>query len=328
MNLKYLRLAFILEAESEVILPAYKGSALRGGFGNIFKKLTCVLKKETCQNCFLNNQCAYSYIFETQPPRMAKLMSMDKYDAVPRPFVIEPPKENKRIYQKKEQIKFNLVLIGRAIDYLPYFVLVFDELGRKGLGRRQGQFCLKEVRKGDELVYSDKTKKLKFIEPDSFDISENFDFDNNNIKEAYVALEFITPTRIKYQRDLVVKLDFHILIRNILRRLCLLNYFHETMREPAWDHKRIIEKAKEVRIEENSLRWLDWERYSGRQKITMKLGGLIGKIIYQGKIEPFYPLLNAGEIFHVGKGTVFGLGEFKILGEKSSHSNSSWEGKN
>ena len=31
---------------------------------------------------------------------------------------------------------FELVLIGRAIDYLPYFLMSFQELGRAGVGRR------------------------------------------------------------------------------------------------------------------------------------------------------------------------------------------------
>jgi len=44
----------------------------------------------------------------------------------------------------------------------------------------------------------------------------------------------------------------------------------------------------------------------------MKLGGLIGDIVYYGPITPFKPLLEAGELLHVGKGTSFGLGKYII----------------
>lgn len=43
------------------------------------------------------------------------------------------------------------------------------------------------------------------------------------------------------------------------------------------------------------------------------MGGFVGEIIFEGEIEPFMPLLKAGEILHVGKGTSFGLGKYRIL---------------
>jgi CRISPR/Cas system endoribonuclease Cas6 (RAMP superfamily) len=44
----------------------------------------------------------------------------------------------------------------------------------------------------------------------------------------------------------------------------------------------------------------------------MKLGGLIGSIVYYGPISPFRSLINVGELLHVGKGTSFGLGKYLI----------------
>jgi len=67
-----------------------------------------------------------------------------------------------------------------------------------------------------------------------------------------------------------------------------------------------------VGIRHNHLRWYDWERYSNRQKTKMKLGGLIGRLVYSGPISSFRPLIDAGELLHVGKGTSFGLGKYVI----------------
>ncbi|MCX7974431.1 MAG: CRISPR system precrRNA processing endoribonuclease RAMP protein Cas6 [Candidatus Aminicenantes bacterium] len=317
MVLKYLKVTFSLEPEEKIILPSYKGSALRGGFGGIFRKTVCVLKKEICLNCLLKDQCAYSYIFETSPPRDQKPIVLDKYEAIPKPFVIEPPKEEKNVYNRGERLNFNLILIGRAINYLPFFIIAFDALGQQGLGQKKGKFCLKEIKKGDTLLYSDDKKMLKIVEPEVVAIPYYINLEKahepESNEEEQITVEFVTPLRLKYQRDLVVLPEFHILIRNIMRRLWLLYYFHVEMKEPSWNHRQLIEAAKEIKIKENSLKWYDWERYSGRQKAKMLLGGLVGRIIYRGKIKPFLPLLEAGQILHVGKGTAFGLGEYRIL---------------
>lgn len=71
---------------------------------------------------------------------------MRKYEAAPHPFVIEPPLERKRGYKPGEGITFGLTLVGRAIDYLPYFIYTFNELGKTGLGKGRGKFELKAVR--------------------------------------------------------------------------------------------------------------------------------------------------------------------------------------
>jgi len=127
-----------------------------------------------------------------------------------------------------------------------------------------------------------------------------------------ISLSFLTPTRILYDSHLALDLEFHILIRNLLRRLSLLYYFHCNGDTSEWDFKGMIEKAKEVKVKEKNLRWYDWERYSGRQETRIKMGGFIGDITFEGDIEPFMPLIKAGEILHVGKGTGFGLGKYCI----------------
>jgi hypothetical protein len=37
------------------------------------------------------------------------------------------------------------ILIGKAVDYLPYFILTFSELGKKGIGMGRGKFVLEKV---------------------------------------------------------------------------------------------------------------------------------------------------------------------------------------
>lgn len=327
MLIPYQKFHLTIEAVSDLKLPYYKGSTFRGGFGNMFKKIVCALKRNECLDCILKSKCVYAYVFETPPHENAKLFNMNKYEKIPHPFVIEPPEENNgllindaKIYEPGSKLNFFLILIGNAIGYLPYFIYTFDELGKTGIGKGRGKYKLIEVKKlkkielkhktESETIYLSSNKILKKTEDDIIDIPENF-IQTNKIES--ISLNFVTPLRIKFKRDLVVKPEFHIFTRNLLRRILLLYYFHCKNDKPSWDHKEIIKHAETITIKNSNIKWYDWERYSSRQNIRMKLGGLIGNITYYGNIEPFTPLLKAGEILHVGKGTSFGLGKYSIV---------------
>lgn len=96
------------------------------------------------------------------------------------------------------------------------------------------------------------------------------------------------------------------------RHLLLLSCFHGEG-EPGLDHRQIIERARQVKVEDSQLDWEDWERYSGRQKVRMKLGGFRGRIAFQGHWGGLLPLLRLGELIHVGTGSSFGLGRYRIV---------------
>ncbi|GER94302.1 CRISPR system precrRNA processing endoribonuclease RAMP protein Cas6 [hot springs metagenome] len=347
MQISYQKFSLAIETIEEIHLPYYKGSTFRGGFGNAFRRIVCALKRQDCTDCMLKSRCIYAYVFETSPQEGTEIMNMHKYEKVPHPFVIEPPEINAEdpIRLKTEGknttlnsqpsalslqpkalcikpgkvLSFNLILIGRATEYLPYFIYTFDELGRFGIGRGRGRYRLIEVKKWkkgngrwsteERPVYSALDKTIRQTNSDIIEFSEFRPSENLDS----LTLRFITPLRLKYNRDLVVKPEFHILVRALLRRLGLLYYFHCGNRKPEWDHRSIISHAERVEIQSSSLRWLDWERYSSRQDTRMKLGGLVGEIAYHGNIEPFLPVIEAGEVLHAGKGTSFGLGRYEIV---------------
>lgn len=101
-----------------------------------------------------------------------------------------------------------------------------------------------------------------------------------------LTLDFQTMTRIKYEEGISRRLEFHMLIRNLLRRLSSLAYFHHGW-EMELDFPGLIQKAAEVSIAEDHTRWVDWERYSSRKDHKMNLGGLVGRVTYHGPLAPF-----------------------------------------
>ncbi|MCX8023433.1 MAG: CRISPR system precrRNA processing endoribonuclease RAMP protein Cas6 [Syntrophorhabdaceae bacterium] len=314
MEIQYQRFAVEVEAVDPLVLPYYKGSTIRGGFGNVFKRIVCTFKNRECRDCMLSSKCIYAYVFETHPEGDAEIMHMDKYEKIPHPFVIEPPLEKERVFKPGETFSFTLILIGRALDYVPYFIYTFDELGKIGIGKGRGKYSLKSVKNDDSVVYSIEDRTIKPSKKKRIEIPEDpITACEKNDNSDMVKLCTITPLRISHNRRLTSQLEFPILIKNILRRVALLYYFHCEKKTPDWDHISIIKEAERVRIYENRLKWWDWERYSTRQKTRMKMGGLKGEIVYTGNLEPFLPYLKAGEILHTGKGTSFGLGQYFFI---------------
>jgi hypothetical protein len=126
-----------------------------------------------------------------------------------------------------------------------------------------------------------------------------------------LTLRFLTPTRLVYGGALTDSLDFHVLLRVLLRRLSNLAYFH-CGTDLQLDFRGLIAAAGQIQTVASRLRWYDWERYSSRQDARMKMGGLLGQVTYAGDLQLFLPLLRLGSHVHVGKGTSFGLGKYVL----------------
>ncbi|MCZ7361405.1 MAG: CRISPR system precrRNA processing endoribonuclease RAMP protein Cas6 [Candidatus Methanoperedens sp.] len=311
--MKLSKYRFIIKPQRELILPPYKGSTFRGGFGNAFRHAVCMDREKECANCALRQKCVYSYVFETPNPVKAKKTEESKDENVPHPFIIEPALDEGQYYGKDDELEFHLILIGRAVDYIPYFIYAFEELGRTGIGRNKGKYSLERV------VSLDKDREILIYDGDSHFRDDCLVIDSSElVREAEelnchtAALRFLTPTRIKYQGKLIIDMDFGILMRNLLRRLSWLAEVHC---DEKWelDWKGLIQRAAVVKTVHSDLQWRDWERYSQRQGTRMKMGGFVGEMRFEGDLAEFNPFLKIGEFLHIGKGTVYGLGKYEIL---------------
>ena len=213
-------------------------------------------------------------------------------------------------------MEFELVLIGRAVDALPYFVYTFMEMGKRGIGRERGKYELMGVdlmRNGEKIqIYDSPTQTLTSFPPGQSAFS-TLEHETCN----RVTLEFLTPLRLKVKGDLVTRLTFPVFFERLAERLSLLTALYgNNGTQP--DLTSLMALAQEIKVDEDKLRWYDWERYSARQQRAMKLGGLRGSITFAGDFSPFMPYLRLGEQVNVGQGTSFGLGRMRRrwLGEK------------
>lgn len=312
-KLKIAKFKFVIEASQPLWLPNYKGSTFRGAFGSTFKKIVCVQTNRKCEMCLLQSNCAYYYVFETPNPNTLPELESPK---APHPFVLEPPLDNNERFDIGDKLNFQLILVGRGINYLPYFIYTFDELGRRGgIGKKRrfgmGKFKLNQVFDGfneQNSIYDGQTKMMK----NDFKIitaNELLNVDEN--KADRIKIEIITPVRIKHNGKYLLKdrrdnLTIQTFIENLYRRIYYLVHFHEE----STLEKFTLPEVNSLHIHESHLEWREWERYSFSQKSKIKLGGFVGKIIIKGNLTPWLPLIRTGEILHVGKATAFGLGKY------------------
>jgi len=148
-SLNFSRFRMILRLREAVELPPFKGFALRGVFGTALRELSCTTGHKDCAPCPRNMRCPYRYLFETAS---ADTQGAErKFNSFPRPYVLVPPHETRQSYKKDDSIIFELLLFGRATDYLPHVITAFEQAGRNGFKRKgmSGRFTLELVESMD-----------------------------------------------------------------------------------------------------------------------------------------------------------------------------------
>lgn len=173
-NLDVARFRLRLRALQDAALPAFLGSTLRGAFGHSLKQAVCVMPHRACERCLVQDRCLYPYLFETPPPAESALLSTQRQ--APRPFILAPattvPRSSadsrpvsRRLLAAGETLSFDLTLMGRAIDYLPYIVFAVTEMAGRGLGVARSRFELDDVEMlapdgTERSIYSGRTGRL------------------------------------------------------------------------------------------------------------------------------------------------------------------------
>jgi len=305
--------SFACILEDAAILPEYKGSTFRGIFGHALKQVVCALKRQECDECILRQKCLYASVIE--PKSWNQLEAKKPKTAMPpHPYVIEPDPDQRTSFAKGELFGFNLILFGEVNDSLPYFIYAFDQVGRRGIGKKvEGQrarFALERVEVEGSSCYSKEHRKI-------LNMGNQRDLSLENLTRASdhgvhtVNISLLTPLRIKHQNHLEASLPFHVLVRAMLRRVSTLLAAYGAG-EPDLDYQGLTKRAQTVETIESHLSWFDWRRYSNRQDQAMLMGGIVGNVSYTGDLGEFLPLIRFCEISHLGKQTTFGLGKIKM----------------
>lgn len=286
---------------------AYKGSMLRGSLGTFLKKTCCTVRRNSCDDCMLAQNCAFPLLFIGKPTEGGGQPA-----TLPPPYCIEPCDTGKTAYEAGEGFSFSLTLFSYAVGYLPYFVHAFILAGQNGMGKTledgRGSFVLEDILHNGRSIFCRESQKIDIPQGDSLSLPV-WDSELHGAGELLVRL--VTPCRFKSDNRLAAELPFRLLFNLVVRRIRTLWALDgENVKFDGFS--AMLDRADSIETVETCLFWKDWTRYSSRQKSSMQLGGLQGSVRYRGDLAAFLPFFALAESLHIGKQTSFGLGQIRF----------------
>jgi hypothetical protein len=253
-----------------------------------------------------------------------------------RGYALLPPLNPPDCYAPGERFSFGLTLFGNALRFLPYFVLAVPEMGRMGVGAGRGRFALRQVwaaapladgllqgvedplqgagesqpllAEGEALVH---TPTLMISAERVIGAAEQL------AGSGRLSLNFLTPTRLVEDGQLLKAPDFGVFFARLLKRLDELNeQFADGERRPLDEVNALHAFADRVRLIETQTRWVEVWSGSSRTGKETPLSGFVGLATYSAPPEvwaPLLPWLIWGQGTQVGKDVVKGNGWYELV---------------
>lgn len=310
-------------------------TSLRGQLGFLLKARFCPFinyRNRQCQNCPHAADCLYPILFAP-----LSLCINQEYlgntkcpEPPPRPFALGVfGADSQGVLYPGEQGVIELTLIGsRAITcrrpMLESLWLAFDAL--PGQDRGEHKVALQPLEwnsifpiqrdnswaLNSEEVFLDTDGES--VDPESLEIADwiaalkDPHLGTEGNKASRLTLEFITPVQSKKIKDC----SFIELVRAITGRLKDLKRVYCNDNDMRLSILDLFKKAEQVRVVEKDIMTRRKRCYSYRQGKEIYLDGLMGRICYEGQIEPFIPVLKAGTLIGIGNKLSYGLGRISM----------------
>lgn len=308
-------------------LAPYSGNLIHAALGRALRRVSYGSKVQ-CGRCRARVHCRYSslwaYLFHA--PRDHPFIAAPAAELTlqvrdfPQPFTFYPPPGGQ--YASGEELELHFTLFGRALAYFPYFICALEIMGANGLGRRRSKADLCQViiedpsghPEGELACEPAAASGLYAPREGGFSTADVARRTRETLLEEIsrdgISLRFLTPFRHRHQGRLGARLDFEVLMRNLLRRLTLLSVHGRT--PGTLNHTELLSRCAAVRVKKHDLTWFQLQRYSAKQGTRQALGGYLGTIHFTGDLQLFLPCLAIGQYTHVGKQASFGFGKYKI----------------
>ena len=294
---KVLRLRAYFSANESGTLPAYLGSTVRGILGHCFRSFVCDRPTLRCFKCDKRFDCTY----------VKNFANTGQEGGAVNPFTLRVFNEGKTEWQKGDLCVFELTLFGRAAGQPGIYVDALQTMERVGWGATRMSFSLERIVETDTgtLVYACQKSWMRNTLARSMNIVER--------KASTAVVTFDTPVRIVSGKVLFSSLPFPALIRFLIGRLELIDQIYgEGLL--SLDKEALIRDAENVKLVKEAWQDVDFVRYSMTQKGNrLELPSKIGWAMYEGAMDPFVPLLEAGKYVHVGKNSTIGFGHYEVF---------------
>lgn len=306
LNIRYVKLHFILVFVENANVPQNKASALRGGIGEMMLRANCI-RNRRCEVCDFKSECVVQRImyskFEKKPAFVTEGESIG--------YVVTC-RDYRESVQAGEKISFELLLLGKNIVYLNQYLQAVYALGQNGIGKDCARFVVDSVTntKGEPLlengnIYMERYRVENVAEYVSYRMKQLAP-----VQSGLYKIEFQTPLTVKYQNDFLTELHPEAFMCALRRRIYMLDCFENIDGE---DYYYAELKVPDMPAQDTYLYSVNRMSFRKNQKITLK--GLRGYALFSNVDEEQLALFLAGELVHIGKNTSFGFGKYRVLSE-------------
>ncbi len=321
-------LTFEIRTTTRMVLPPFKGSALRGAWKRTLTQAYCpALPEERAQPGHADT-CPACYLTERERDAEAR-----------KPYALRPPLTRETDFPPGATLRWGMALFGPAWLLLPYVLSAVKSMGEAhGLGRplgpqkRRGRFTLQAVYA--EHPFRSQHRELIYARPQTLVfVPQNGAIGQEDIlqaaqqwlegvpPQARLRLRFLTPMRLIVQGRLMRTFAFVPFYQRLVERLFLLA--QEFGDPPLEDARAALREvmaatlplAEQVRVVEDQTWWWDLQGFSTRLQRPQYLSGLMGEVVLEGPREAWAVLLPPllwGTITQVGKNTVKGQGWYRL----------------
>jgi hypothetical protein len=285
----FYRFRFHFRALDPVYLPHGKSANMvRGAFGNV---LHDAVPREV-----------YSRLFE---PGAKLAQSPSGLADWPRPFVLRVAHLDGLTIQPGQSFYLDAHVFDLHEPALGYFRAALIQLADQGLGPGRGRA---ELERTEQLDLDDGAKALW----DTPDPPSRVLLDPVAECPGAVTIRFQTPTELKSGGSLAARPEFPVLFSRLRDRISTLRALYGDGPLDV-DFAGLGERAATIRMVRCELNWERVQRKSGRTGQVHSIGGFTGQAEYQGELGEYLPWLRAARWVGVGRQTVWGKGDVRVL---------------
>lgn len=366
-DLKLARFRVVLRLESPLQLEALPIHALRGGLGFHLRQLHCHPEaQQTCSYCRAERgettpndapslPSLKRFSRETSAEPSAALASSrsvssdcpyvelfhpvdEKMQPISAPFLISAPLAPLAL--KRDQLAFDLTLIGEARYALSAYVAAFSRMGDtlrlpaprprhredrepSGLGTLQTPFRVESIQQVDAqgLCAASCVEDGRFCSDQPLELSLASWADQTALSFRRLVIETVSPLQLEAPHIRYARGDTHKSDRVFLQYLTVDDLFQQICRrlsnllrlpfwsgEPMWT---LVDIPPRLEFIEAQYQWAE-EKKKHRENKSFNLSGLTGRYVVSGRPGGLWPFLQMGRFLQIGRRTTYGNGQFQI----------------
>jgi hypothetical protein len=223
----------------------------------------------------------------------------------PRPFVLRVAHLDGLTVAQGDSFYLDAHVFDLHQPTLVHFRAAFSRLAEKGLGPGRGRA---ELERTEQLDAEGAAQAV--WETSAAPIVASLDPETCPVEK--VTVRFQTPTELKSAGGLAERPEFPIIFGRLRDRISTLRALYGAGALDI-DFKGLGERAAQVELRRSDLAWEQVKRKSGRTGQVHPIGGFTGEAEYVGQLAEFLPWLRAARWVGVGRQTVWGKGDVRVL---------------